>query len=88
VTEYTPPLYDHALDEGERDRNLLWKQQLNQRAAYRSQNIGVTLRGDPIRALMLRDGFQALIDHATDMARPWTPDDEESIPPTNQDLNL
>jgi hypothetical protein len=87
VTEYTPPLYDHALDEGERDRNLLWKRQRDQRAAYRSQNIAA-LAGDPVRALMLRDGFQPLIDHLTDMTVPWTPDDVESIPPTNQDLNL
>jgi hypothetical protein len=88
VTEYIPPLYDHALDTGERDRNLLWKQQLQNRAAYRSHNVGVVLAGDPVRALMLRDGFQPWIDHATDMAMPWTPDDIDSIPPTNQDLNL
>jgi hypothetical protein len=87
VTDYIPPLFDHALDEGERDRNLLWKQQLAQRAAYRAQMIA-RLAGDPIRALMVQDAFQPLVDHAVDMARPWTPDDEESIPPTNQDLDL
>ena len=88
MTDYTPPLYDHAADEDELRRSLLWRQQRDQRAAYRSHNVGAVLAGDPARALMLRDGFQPLIDHATDMARPWTPDDEESIPPTNQDLNL
>ena len=87
MTDYTPPLYDHALDKSERDRNLLWKWQLNQRAAWRANNLQ-RLAGDPVRALMLRDGFQPLIDHAIDMARPWTPDDVDSIPPTNQDLNL
>ena len=87
MTVYIPPLYDHALDEGEQYRNLLWKQQLNQRAAYRSQNVAA-LAGDPVRAQMLRDKFQPLIDHQTDMAMPWTPDDVDSIPPTNQNLNL
>ena len=87
MTDYIPPLYDHALDVDELRRNLLWKQQRDQRAAYRNQNLA-RLQGDPVRALMLRDGFQPLIDHVTDMSMPWTPDDVDSVPPTNQDLNL
>lgn len=87
MTEYIPPLYDHALDQGEADRNLLWKQQLANRYAYRAQML-TALAGDPVRAVMLVDKFQPWQDFAADMAMPWTPDDEESVPPTNQDLNL
>ena len=34
MTDYSPPLYDHALDEGELQRNLLWKRQRQQRFAF------------------------------------------------------
>jgi hypothetical protein len=86
MTEYLPPLYDHALDEGERDRNLLWKQQRQQRFAFRAF-LQAKLAGDPVRALMLVDKFQPLIDHQLDMSLPRMPDDPDMVPPTNQDLN-
>lgn len=86
MTDYTPPLYDHALDAGELARNLLWKRQRQQRFAFRAF-LQSRLAGDPVRALMLMDGFQPLIDHRLDMSLPRPPEDPDMVPPTNQDVN-
>jgi hypothetical protein len=86
MSDYTPPLYDHALDQDELNRNLLWKRQRNQRMAYRAQ-LQARLAGDPWRARGLRDKFQPLIDHHIDINMPSLPDDPETVPPSNQGLN-
>ena len=86
MTDYTPPLFDHALDQGEMDRNLLWKRQRQQRYAFRAF-LQSKLAGDPVRAMQLNDGFQPLIDHRIDMSMPPVPPDPDMVPPTNQDLN-
>jgi hypothetical protein len=86
MADYTPPLFDHALDQDELNRQLLWKRQRNQRAAYRAQ-LQARLMGDPIAAMRLQHNFQPLIDHQLDMAAQSMPPDPDSIPPSNQDLN-
>ena len=86
MTDYSPPLYDHALDEGELQRNLLWKRQRQQRFAFRAF-LQSKLAGDPVRALMLVDKVQPWIDHRIDMTLPRMPDDPDMVPPTNQDVN-
>ena len=86
MTEYTPPLYDHALDAGELARNLLWKRQRQQRFAFRAF-LQARLAGDPVRALEAVDRFQPLIDHRIDMSLPAMPPDPDMTPPTNQDVN-
>ena len=86
MTDYTPPLYDHALDQDELNRQLLWKRQRSQRASYRAQ-LQTRLRGDPMAAVHLQHNFQPLIDHVTDMQLPPLPPDPESQPPSNQNLN-
>lgn len=86
MTDYTPPLFDHALDVDELNRNLLWKRQRNQRAAYRAQ-MQARLQGDPRAAAALQHRWQPLVDHVLDMSVPPQPDDPESIPPSNQSLN-
>ena len=85
MTVYTPPLYDHALDQDELERNLLWKRQRNQRYAFRAF-LQAQLAGDPVRALELRDNVQFLIDHRLDVLAPL-PEDPEMVPETNQGLN-
>jgi hypothetical protein len=86
MTAYTPPLFDHALDADELNRNLLWKRQLNQRAAWRAWQ-QTLLAGDPLAALAAQDGVQPLIDHKFDVSLPAPPADPDSVPPSNQDLN-
>jgi hypothetical protein len=84
--DYTPPLFDHALDQDELNRMLLWRQQRSQRASYRAQ-MQARMRGNPLAALSAQHRFQALVDGALDASLPPMPDDPESIPPTNQNLN-
>jgi hypothetical protein len=86
MSDYTPPLYDHALDQAELDRMLLWRRQRNQRLAYRAQ-MQARMTGDPLAALGLRDKFQPLIDHVRDMSMPPMGPDPDSVPPSNQDVN-
>lgn len=86
ASTYEPPLYDHAFDEDERDRNLLWKQQAAQRAAYRAK-VQASLMGDPVAAMMLADRWQAWLDHLRDVTMPPLPDEPETEPPSNQGLN-
>jgi hypothetical protein len=86
MTDYVPPLYDHALDEDELARSLLHKRQRQQRYAFRVF-LQAKLAGDPARALMLSDKFQPLLDHKLDVSLPSLPDDPDMVPPTNQDLN-
>lgn len=86
MSDYTPPLFDHALDEGELERNLLWKRQRQQRYAFRAQ-LQARLAGDPVRALELQDKVQPWIDHRIDMSLPPMPPDPDMVPPSNQDIN-
>jgi hypothetical protein len=86
MTDYTPPLYDHALNADELQRNLLWKYQRSQRAAYRAQ-MQARFVGNPLAAQAVQDAWQPHIDHAVDMSMPPMPPDPDSIPPSNQDLN-
>ena len=83
---YQPPLFDHAYDYGELNRNLLYKRQRTQRAAYRAR-VQASLAGDPVAALTLRDKYQPWVDHYFDTHLPPVPPEPESIPPSNQDLN-
>ena len=87
MTDYTPPLYDHALDEDELRRSLLWKQQRNQRAAYRMR-VQASLHGlIPVARTMLNDRWQPWVDHAFDMEMSPQPEDPDTVPVTNQNLN-
>jgi hypothetical protein len=84
--DYTPPLYDHALDQDELDRMLLWRRQRDQRVAFRAQ-LQASLRGNPLAALQAQHNWQPLIDHKLDMSTSPAPPDPDSVPPSNQDLN-
>jgi hypothetical protein len=86
MTDYPPPLYDHALDQDELNRQLLWKRQRSQRASYRAQ-LQARMHGDPMAAAHLQHSVQPLIDHVVDMSLPPMPSDPDSQPPSNQDLN-
>lgn len=81
-----PPLFDHAADQGELNRQLLWKRQRNQRAAYRAQ-LNARMQGNPQAAIALQHKVQPLLDHVIDMQVAPFPPDPESIPPSNQNLN-
>jgi hypothetical protein len=86
MTDYPPPLYDHALNQDELDRMLLWRQQRDQRFQYRAR-VQASLAGNPYAARAVQDAWQPLLDHKIDMSLPRLPDDPETIPPSNQNLN-
>jgi hypothetical protein len=83
---YQPPLYGHALNQDELDRMLLWRRQRTQRAAYRSL-VQQSLLGSQTARMMLRDKFQPWADYFLDRSLPAQPDDPETEPISNQDLN-
>jgi hypothetical protein len=86
VTEYPPPLFDHALNQDELNRQLIWKRQRNQRAQWRARQ-QAQLAGNPMAAAALQHKVQPLVDHVNDMQLAPMPADPDSQPPSNQDLN-
>jgi hypothetical protein len=86
MTDYIPPLFDHALNQDELNRMLLWRRQRTQRQQFRAQ-LQARLRGDPNAALNTQHRWQPLLDHRMDMQMPAPPEDPPTIPPSNQDLN-
>ena len=86
MTDYTPPLYDHAFDQDELNRMLLWRQQRVQRQQFRAQ-LQTRLYGDPNARLNVQHNWQPLADWALDRQMLTPPEDPDTQPPSNQDLN-
>jgi hypothetical protein len=86
MTDYTPPLFDHALDQDELNRMLLWRQQRIHRQQFRAQ-LQARLYGDPNARLTVQHQWQPLADYALDRQTPTPPEDPDTQPPSNQDLN-
>jgi hypothetical protein len=86
MTDYKPPLYDHAASQDELNRMLLWRAQRQQRQQFRAQ-LQATLRGDTNARLNVQHAWQPLSDYAMDRQMLTPPEDPPSQPPSNQDLN-
>jgi hypothetical protein len=86
MTDYTPPLFDHALDQDELNRMLLWRQQRVNRQRFRAQ-LQARLYGDPNARLNAQHAWQPLADYALDRQALTPPEDPDTQPPSNQDLN-